>query len=160
VFFRHPTNFANGTATVRPGFAERKTSPGPARLGYADYNLFYNPDAREQQNYALTVPGKTERADAGFARQDVPVGGAKDAQADPKFTGPVPNEFPFRDEDVQARKVTVAQILARYREAYTPAADSPLIGGGDPADGAGSFIGAVGAGKEAPNDQFGRLGAR
>jgi hypothetical protein len=39
--------------------------------------------------------------------------------------------------------VTVAQILAKFREIYTPAEGSPLIGAGDPADGAGTSIGAV-----------------
>src|SRR5204862_4382816 len=127
VFFNHPTKFANGTATVRPGFAEKKTLPGPPRLGYADYNLFYNPDAAEQCNYALSVPGKTERVNAGFARHDVPAGGAKDAQVEPKFKGPIPNRFPFADAEVVARKVTVGQILAHYRQAYKPAAGSPLL---------------------------------
>jgi hypothetical protein len=155
-FYNHPTDFASGTATVRPGFAEKLTAAGPARLGYADYNLFDNPDARERRNYGLTVAGKTERSDDGFGRHDVPSGGAKDAQADPKFAGPVPKEFPFSDEDLLARKVTVAKVLARYREAYTPAEGSPLIGAGDPADGEGSYVGAVGTTKGAPADHFGR----
>src|SRR5262249_2649546 len=89
-FYNHQTRFASGPATIRPGLAERKAPPGPARLGYADYNLFYNPDAREQQNYALSVASKTERADAGFARNDVPAGGARDAQVAPRFKGPIP----------------------------------------------------------------------
>jgi hypothetical protein len=160
VFYDHPTSFANGTATVRPGFTEKKALPGPARLGYADYNLFFNPDAKERQNYALSVAGKTERVDAGFARHDVPAGGEKDVQVNPKFHGPVPKAFPFSDDDIRARKVTVAQILARYREAYSPADGSPLLGAGDPADGPGSFIGAVGPGKDAPNDFFGRPAAK
>src|SRR5205823_4011022 len=105
VFFNHPTNFASGSATVRPGFREKQTAPGPARLGYADYNLFYNPDARERRNYALAVKGKTERLDAGFARHDVPAGGAPDAQVDPKFRGPLLRRFPFSDEDIRARRV-------------------------------------------------------
>ena len=50
----------------------------------------------------------------------------------------------------------MAKILARYRAAYSPAKGSPLIGAGDPADGDGSFIGAVGAGKDPPNDRFGK----
>jgi hypothetical protein len=158
-FVNHPTSFSSGTATIRPGFTEKKTAPGPARLGYADYNLFHNPDAREKQNYALSVDGKTERTDAGFARNDVPAGGAKDAQAEPKFTGPLPKRFPFSDDDIRARKVSVAQILDHYRAAYTPAEGSPLIGAGDPADGAGSYIGAVGAGNKPPRDYFGRPAA-
>jgi hypothetical protein len=157
VFFNHPTSFTNGTAIVRPGFAEKKTAPGPARLGYADYNLFYNPDAKEKQNYALSVQGKTERVDAGFARHDVPIAGAKDAQVEPKFQGPLPERFPFSDEEIRSRKVTVGKILAVYRAAYTPTAGSPLIGAGDPADGAGSYIGAIGTAKDAPNDNFGRF---
>ena len=78
------------------------------------------------------------------------------AQADPRFAGPVPKTFPFSDEDIQAGKVTVAQVLARYRAAWAPADGSPLIGSGDPADGGGSYIGAVGTGKNAPNDFFGQ----
>ncbi|HJZ55882.1 MAG TPA: hypothetical protein VKE74_13015, partial [Gemmataceae bacterium] len=148
VFYDHPTNFASGTAIVRPGFAEKKTVPGPVRLGYADYNLFFNPDAREKQNYALSVRDKAE-ADDGFAKHDV--------QAPPKFKGPIPKTFPFADDELWAGKVTVSRVLAAYRDAYSPAEGSPLIGAGDPADGAGSYIGAIGPGKDAPNDSFGRL---
>ena len=155
VFYNHPTNFSTGSATIRPGFTERKTDPGPARLGYADYNLFYNPDARPIQNYAVSVMGKTERLDGGFGKHDAPAGGAKDAQVQPKFKGPLPTAFPFTDGDIRARRVTVAKMLAHYRDAYAPADGSPLIGAGDPADGAGSFIGAVGLGKDGPNDRFG-----
>src|SRR5204863_8134102 len=111
-FYDHPTNFHNGTATGRPGFFEKKTAPAPARLGYADYNLFFNPDAKEKQNYALSVKDKAERTDAGFAKHDVPANGEKNAQADPKFAGPIPKKFPFKDEDIRSGKVTVGQILA------------------------------------------------
>jgi hypothetical protein len=156
-FVHHPTNFANGTATIRPGFTEKRTAPAPSRLGYADYNLFYNPDAKEKQNYALSVQGKTERLDAGFARHDVPAGGAKNEQAEPKFQGPLPTRFPFSDDAIRSRQVTVGKILAAYRAAYTPTEGSPLVNAGDPADGKGSYIGAVGAGKDAPNDNFGRF---
>jgi hypothetical protein len=156
VVYDHPTDVHNGTATVRPGFAEKLGDPVPARLGYADYNLFFNPDAKAKRNYGLRVDGKTERTDAGFGKNDVPAGGPKDAQADPKLKGPIPKAFPFADTDIRAGKVTVARILAQYRDAYSPAEGSPLVGAGDPADGPGSFIGAVGPGKDAPNDDFGR----
>ena len=155
-FVRHPTKFHNGTATIRPGFTEKRTLPGPARLGYADYNLFDNPDAAEKINYALSVEGKTERVDAGFGLHDVPAKGAKNEQAAARFKGPLPTKFPFDDDDIRARKVTVAQILAHYRDAYSPAAGSPLVGAGDPADGPGSYIGAVGGGDGTPADCFGR----
>jgi hypothetical protein len=128
-------------------------------LGYADYNLFHNPDARQRQNYGLSVKDKAERSDDGFARHDVPAGGDRNAQTDPKFKRPLPRQFPFSDDDITARKVTVAQVLARYREVYSPAEGSPLIGAGDPADGEGSFIGAVGTRKGSPHDSFGRAAA-
>jgi hypothetical protein len=50
-------------------------------------------------------------------------------------------------------------MLAFYRGAYTPAAGSPLIGAGDPADGAGTNIGAVGSSERPGEDRFGRFGA-
>jgi len=112
------------------------------RLGYADYNLWFNPDG-PCDNYQLTVAGKTERKDDGFAKHDVRTGGPVDEQVDPKFKGPLPKAFPFSEEDVKARKVTVSQILEFYRQAYSPAPGSPLLGAGDPADGAGTDIGAV-----------------
>jgi hypothetical protein len=90
------------------------------------------------------VPGKAERKDAGFGRSDIPRGGQVDEQADPRFKGPIPRAFPFSDEEVKARKVGVSKMLAFYRDAYSPAAGSPLIGAGDPADGEGTNIGAVG----------------
>src|SRR5262249_50797304 len=121
VFFNNPTNFAKGTAIVRPGYFEKKIAERPARLGYADYNFFCNPDAAEKDHYALSVRGKTEGADDGFARHDIPKAGDKDASPDPKFRGPIPRRFPFDDDALRERKVTVAQILAHYRAAYAPA---------------------------------------
>lgn len=159
VFFNHPTRFGAGTAIIRPGFGEKKSDPAPERLGYADYNLFHNPDAAERQNYAVRVRGKTERVDPGFAKNDVPAGGSKDAQVDPKFKGPIPKQFPFADADIWARKVTVWQVLAAYADAYAPGEGSPLIGAGDPADGKGNYIGAIGPSKDSPNNSFGRPAA-
>ncbi len=43
-------------------------------------------------------------------------------------------KFPFTDEDMLARKHTVAGILKVYRDAYTLKADSPAINAGDVAD--------------------------
>jgi hypothetical protein len=156
VFFNHPTSFASGSATIRPGFSEKLGETGPARMGYADYNLFYNPDAKVIRNYGLSVTGKAERRDAGFGKYDIPVDGARNAQVHPKFKGPLPAAFPFSDDDIRARRISVSKILARYRDAYAPGDGSPLTDGGDPADGKGSFIGAIGTGKDAPNDRFGR----
>jgi hypothetical protein len=69
----------------------------------------------------------------------------------------LPTVFPFADQDVISGAVNVCQILAFYRGIYTPKAGSPAIDNGDPADGDGADIGAVGAGQADPNDQFGLL---
>jgi len=89
---------------------------------------------------------------------DVPRGGKVDEQADPKFNGPLPDKFPFSDDEIKSGKVTVSKILAFYRTAYSPGAESPLVGTGDPAEGVGTNIGAIGAGKESVADRFGRFG--
>jgi hypothetical protein len=69
---------------------------------------------------------------------------------------------PFGDGDIWSRKVTVSQILAFYRALYAPAAGSPLIDQGDPADDTGGArntdVGAVGAGSPHPDDRFGTFG--
>ena len=144
-------------AVVRAGWQE-KESKETDRLGYADYNAFYNPGAKGPVNYALGVAGRKVRKDAGFGLHDLSAGGPPDAQADPRFKGPPLTEFPFKDDDILAGRVTVSQMLARFREAYTPADGSPLIDAGDPADGEETDIGAVGAGRADKADRFGRWG--
>lgn len=152
--------YKRSQAMIRMSWNDDSGEDKPARLGYADFNLFYSPGAKMTRNYLLSVPGKRERTDAGFGRNDIPRGGKIDEQADPKFAGPIPKEFPFSDEDIKARTVGVAKILAFYRAAYTPAAGSPLVGAGDPADGAGTNIGAIGASQPSNQDGFGRLGIK
>jgi hypothetical protein len=146
-------------AMIRPLWDDDTGSEKAPRLGYADYNLFYNPKAKAPRNYLLSVAGKEERKDAGFGLNDIPRGGKVDEQADPKFKGPIPKKFPFADDDIKARKVTVSKILAWYRDAYTPAEGSPLIGAGDRADGDGTNIGAIGSAKPSALDCFGRFGS-
>lgn len=148
--FAHQEKYiSSAQAMVRPIWNETLTDPGPARLGYADYNAFFSPAAKVKRNYALSVQGKTERRDDGFAKNDLPRGGAPNDQVDPMFKGPIPATFAFSDDDLKAGKVTVAKILATYRDAYAPAPGSPLLGAGDPADGGDIPIGAVGVGKSA-----------
>lgn len=159
--FAHKEKYFKGPqAMIRPAWNEEITDDRPARLGYADYNLFYSPSAKSKRAYLLSVAGKTERKDAGFGLNDVPKGGKIDEQVDPKFKGPIPKSFPFSNEDIKARKVTVSKILAFYRDVYTPGEGSPLIGAGDPTDGAGTNIGAIGAAKPSASDRFGRFGSK
>jgi hypothetical protein len=159
--FAHKEKYYKGPhAMIRTAWNDEPAEELPARLGYADYNLFYSPNAKAKRNYLLGVAGKTLRKDAGFGLNDVPKGGKVDEQVDPKFKGPIPKRFPFTDDDIKARKVTVSKILAFYRDAYSPAEGSPLIGAGDPADGDGTNIGAIGAAKPSALDRFGRFGAK
>lgn len=152
--------FKRPQALIRTIWNDESAEEKPARLGYADFNLFYNPSAKANRNYFLSVPGKSERKESGFGLNDIPRGGKIDEQADPQFKGPLPQEFPYSDDEIKARKVTVSKILAFYRDAYTPAERSPLIGAGDPADGVGTNIGAVGSSAPSSDDRFGRFGAK
>src|SRR5947207_1008901 len=79
-----------------------------------------------------------------------------DEPADPHFPAPIPKGSRCSAEGVKARKVRVAKTLPFYRAAYSPAAGSPLIGAGDPADGEGTSIGAIGAARPSDQDRFGR----
>lgn len=145
-------------AMIRMSWNDEPPEEKPARLGYADYNLFHSTKTSAPRNYLLSVAGKTERKDAGFGLHDIPRGGKVDEQVPPQFQGPIPKAFPVSDDDIKARKVGVSKLLAIYRDAYTPAEGSPLIGAGDPADGAGTNIGAVGSPQTPVNNQFGRFG--
>jgi hypothetical protein len=158
VFIRFPHFVANGSAaTVRAPLNEA-SDPRPERLGFADYNLFFNPDAEPPHNYGLAVTGLAERAVNGFALHDARAGGPIDEQVDPKFVAVLPLDFPFDEAEIVSGGLTVSQMLARLRELYTPAADSPLVDSGDPADGEGTEIGAIDAGSALSADDFGGFG--
>ena len=89
--FAHKDRYYKGAqGMIRAAWNDEAADKKPPRLGYADYNLFYNPKAKSPRNYLLSVADKTERKDAGFGRNDVPRGGRVDEQADPKFKGPIP----------------------------------------------------------------------
>jgi hypothetical protein len=153
---------ADNTVFVGPGRTTTgelgvKGDPGPARLGYADFNLFYNLMARTTDNYGISVANLTERHSPGFALGDPIPGDAKDQQIDPRLAAPPPVVFAFADSDVVSGQVNVCQILAFYRGLYTPGSGSPLVDHGDPSDGPGTDIGAVGGGTPAGDDLFGTL---
>jgi len=134
--FNHQEKFGNSAqAMIRPHFSEPLTTPLPARLGYSDYNLYHSPAAKSHRVYGLGVAGKAEKDD-GFGKHDL-------VEIDPKFKGPLPDVFPFDDADIKSGKVTVSQMLARFLEIYAPAEGSPLLGAGDPGDGAGTPIGPI-----------------
>jgi len=147
-------NFASQVnSPVLSGALDESTNPPLARLRYSDYNDFFNPDAVNQTNYGLGVIGQTPGA-AGYGMHDL---GGFNGHVNPKFTQPTALPFPFLPQDIWSRTKKVSEVLATYRAMYSPAAGSPLIGAGDPQDGAGGNIGAVGNGESA--DQFGRFGS-
>jgi hypothetical protein len=155
VFMRFAFEVGSGShAAVRPPLTEG-ISPMPARLGYADYNLFHTPDVAMPRNYALSVSGLTARVDAGFALNDAHAMGPLDEQVDPKLLREPPLVLPFAEGDVVSGKLSVWQVLALLREIYTPDAASPLVDAGDPNDGVGTDIGAIGAGAPRADDLFG-----
>lgn len=110
----------------------------------ADYNCFFNPQTPHVALYDPAFGGTF---------------GAHDAKADPKFAQGAAIPYPIDQGAVWTRRCKVSEILAQYRQRYTPTAGSPLIGASDPADGTGSFIGAVGPGANSPQDLFGRYAA-
>ena len=146
-------NFAGlaGGPVLAGDFDESANPPLP-RLRYSDYNDFFNPDAPNQTNYGLAVIGVAPGA-AGNGLHDL---GGFNGHINPKFTQPTAIPFPFLPEDIWSRTKKVSDILGTYRSMYSPAPGSPLIGAGDPQDGPGGNIGAVGNGE--PADQFGKFG--
>lgn len=155
VFMRFPFEVADGSqAAVRPPYGDG-ISPLSDRLGYADYNLFYAPDAKPPRNYALGVSGLSMRTDAGFGLHDASPMGPLDEQVDPRFRQTPPLQLPYDEDDVVSGKLAVWQVLSTLRDLYSPGAQSPLVDAGDPADGAGADIGAIGSGTPDPGDRFG-----
>ena len=154
IVFNFPFEQADGRAALR-GAASEALDPAPSRLGYADYNLFSNPDAPGVRNYALAVPNRTVRVDPGFGLNDARPSGPVNEQVDPELAGSTEGCFPWSDEAIKDGTVTVTQMLAAYRAVYTPNTGSPALNTGDPADGANTSIGAVGDGTQ-ESDRFGR----
>jgi hypothetical protein len=151
VFGSTGTRLANLRNNVFTGFAhESRTTLFPSgTVTAANYNCFHNPDAGSNVvRYGDSALGANDCGTAGTA--------------DPRFSQPRTVPFPIGDGDIWLRKVGVSSILALYRGIYTPAANSPLIDAGDPADDTGGLrntdIGAVGAGTAHPADMFGRFG--
>jgi hypothetical protein len=142
-----------GAAAIRPNVLE-SVEPPPPRIGYADYNLFYNPDAEQIRNYAVAVPDRVLRADPGFALHDAHSSGPVDEQVDPLLAAPSGDCFAWSDDQILAGDPTVSLMLSTLRAAYRPLPGSPALAAGDPADGAGTAIGAIGDGSD-PNDRFG-----
>ncbi|HUV38957.1 MAG TPA: hypothetical protein VMY39_05055 [Planctomycetota bacterium] len=105
-------------------------------FSYLDYNLWSRSglDKRYGRFQKIVIAGK-KPGEAGFGGHDVPSFGRDGEQPAPEAVVENPTvEFPFTDEDLLARRHTVAEVLKVYRDAYAPKAGSPAIDAGDPAD--------------------------
>jgi len=133
------TGFSDVTDTYGRALVSGSAGAG---VTYADYNAWFNPLTTQTTNYSdglVTAPGE------------------HDVQGDPVFAGTAEIPYPISAGCIWSRTYTTAEVLAHYRQIYSPGDGSPLIGAGDPADGAGSNIGAIGLGDGDPTDQFGRV---
>ncbi len=106
------------------------TSVSSSRITSADYNGWYNPLAQGTPRY---LPGLVKGAP-----------GSHDIQSDPLLTHPAPLPYPVQEGCIWLGKESSAKVLSVYWRTYQPLPASPLINAGDPADGPGSYIGAVG----------------
>ena len=150
------TGFANdSTVNLVDRYLTGGEKDSAARVLKTDYNCFYNPKGRKPNNYGnFLVDGVAEGA-AGYGLHDL---GGVNGQVNPKFKVGIDIPYSVNQADVWKRVRTVSSVLAEYRNRYMPDAGSPLIDAGDPADGAGVDIGAVGAGANDPADLFGKFG--
>ncbi|MCW5805847.1 MAG: hypothetical protein KIT31_25980 [Deltaproteobacteria bacterium] len=139
------TQFSNVTWAGRALIAGTKTeSSGGPRVASADYNAFHNPLATNTSHY---LPGLVANT-----------AGPHDVSADPSFDPAVP-QLPARIDEgsLWRRTYGVSHLLRYYRALYTPRPGSPLIDAGDPTDGPGADIGAIGAGTPHASDRFGTV---
>jgi len=135
------TNFSNISNFGSAFISTADASVGTPRVTSANFNAFYNPLAPGVARYRTGIV-------AGTA-------GASDVLTNPKLSGT--NQIPYRISEgcVWLGNCTTGQVLAHYRAIYKPATGSPLIGAGDPADGTGTDIGAVGHDGTHALDKFG-----
>ncbi len=144
-------NFPYRVAPVTTGpFNMEAIAPA---FAYADYNAFFNPTKMTPSpvNYFATSSVGTMPGTPGFGGHDVGGFNADNLSTDPKFVGSSDPTLPgtaglyaFSQWEVWARTRTVSEMLRYFADYYRPGASSPLIGAGDPADGAGSNVGAIG----------------
>jgi hypothetical protein len=95
-------------------------------MTYANYNAFYNPNATAGTvNYAIGVDGAAYGT-ASFGSGDL-------SGIAPGLKGPL-TAFPYAESDIKSGAVTVSQVVARYRDAYSLIPGSPLVNAADPQD--------------------------
>jgi len=137
------TSFIDVSSIFGGAFVSSDGSVTSPRVTNADYNGWFNPLAPHSTRYLAGIVNNPP--------------GLHDVQANPKLSGQP--EVPYRVSEgcIWVGGCTIGQVLSHYRDIYQPAAGSPLINAGSPADGTGSFIGAVGPNGGNSADLFGRI---
>ncbi|HTM46422.1 MAG TPA: hypothetical protein VL137_15785 [Polyangiaceae bacterium] len=123
-------NLVTFSRDAENGMGTERIVGGAAAYLYADYNAFYSPDNSNKSNYDFVGAGAHDASD-----------GADGQLADTPFAGtrvmPLPNrmiENVIDEAAVWQGTQTVSQVLALFRERYTPMAGSSVIDAGDPQD--------------------------
>jgi hypothetical protein len=138
------TRFSNVSSTFSGAFVSTPDGvPATPRVTSADYNAWFNPLATSSMSYLAGVVASTP--------------GEHDVVGNPFLAGQPESPYRISEGCIWLKTCSVGQVLSHYREMYRPAAGSPLINAGDPADGAGTAIGAVGPNTSNPVDRFGRI---
>ena len=134
--FRNVSGFGNALVSAPEG------AVATPRVDRADYNAWFNPLATSAARYLVGVVANPA--------------GANDVTGNPLLAGAA--ELPYRIAEgcIWAGNCTTGQVLAHYRALYQPTATSPLLDAGDPADGLGTPVGAIGRAPSAV-DRFGRI---
>jgi hypothetical protein len=154
-FRNNLVTFSRDTSGGSPG-AARLTGGSGAYL-YADYNSFYSPDNSNKTNYDFSGAGAHDASDAPSDQLAAnPFAGSRIVtDADRNIEGLIDEAAVWQGTQ------KVSQVLAIFRERYTPKGTSPVVDAGDPQDddssGRRADIGAVDlAGHD--QDKLGKFG--
>jgi hypothetical protein len=135
------TAFIDTSALWGRAFVSAPDDPvSSPRVTSADFNAWFNPLAPNSVRYLPGIVASTP--------------GIHDVQANPHLAGQPEVPYLVSEGCLWTGHCTIGSVLAHYRSLYAPASGSPLINAGDPSDGTGVAIGAIGDGTH-PLDRFG-----
>lgn len=147
--------FSRDMSNGNPGTV--RVQGGAGAYLYADYNAFYSPDNSNQATYDFAGAGAHDASDAPGGQL------AADPFAGPRVaTDAYGNMEGVIDEGaIWQGTQKVSQVLALFRERYTPNTGSPVVDAGDPQDddssGRRADIGAIDLGGH-DQDRLGKFG--
>ena len=108
----------------------RRASRRKNAYAYADYNAFFSPDNQNKTNYDFAGAGAHDVADGSDGQlASNPFAGARIVSDDSRMI-----ESTIDEAAIWQGTQGVSQVLAIFRERYSPKAGSPIIDAGDPKD--------------------------